>query len=140
MGVAEDDGIVVDIDDPAFRGSRLRDLVHVVGRGQAGADVQELADARLGGEEPDRAAQEVTIPPRSHDRARLYLKDIFDSDPVSLEVVLSPEQRVIYPRHVGDCRVERPRHLSRSSFGSDGIAGGNSPGRPGVSGRQAGHR
>ena len=49
------DGVVVDIDDAALWRHRLGDLVGVVGRGQAGADVEELADARLAGQILDRA-------------------------------------------------------------------------------------
>jgi hypothetical protein len=59
--VAEDDRIVIDVDDSAFRGDRRRDLVHVVSRRQAGTDIEELADARLTGKEPDRATQELTV-------------------------------------------------------------------------------
>ena len=38
------DGVVVHVDDPGFGGDGLGDLVGVARRGDAGADVQELAD------------------------------------------------------------------------------------------------
>jgi hypothetical protein len=45
---------MVHVDDPGIRGGRLGYLMSVAGGGQPGADVQELAHAALGGEEPRR--------------------------------------------------------------------------------------
>lgn len=42
--------VVVHIDDPALRRRPLGGFVGVVEGGQPGADIQELADARLGGQ------------------------------------------------------------------------------------------
>jgi hypothetical protein len=42
--VGEHQRVVVDIDDPGLRRRTLRDLVGVVGRRQAGADVEKLTD------------------------------------------------------------------------------------------------
>ena len=53
-GVADHHRIVVHVDDPRLRRGLLRDLVGVVGRRQAGADVQELADAVAAGQQPHR--------------------------------------------------------------------------------------
>jgi hypothetical protein len=55
--VGQHDGVVVHIDDAALRGDLLGDLVGVVGGGQAGADVQELADAGLAGQVADGTGQ-----------------------------------------------------------------------------------
>jgi hypothetical protein len=63
--VAEDDGIVVDVDDARDRGRVLRDLVGVVRTGQAGADVEELPDTRLSRQVADRAAKEAPVGPES---------------------------------------------------------------------------
>jgi len=45
--VQQDDGVVVDVDDPAVWSLALGDLVGVVGGRDAGSDVEELADACL---------------------------------------------------------------------------------------------
>ena len=50
--------VVVHVDDLGLRGGALGDVVGVVRGGQAGADVEELADARLPGQVPDRAGEE----------------------------------------------------------------------------------
>jgi len=50
--------VVVQIHEAGFGRRHLRDLVHVVGARQAGADVQELADPGLPGQVPDGAPQE----------------------------------------------------------------------------------
>ena len=41
------DRVVVHVDDPHIGGGLLRDLVDVPGRRDAGADVDDLADARV---------------------------------------------------------------------------------------------
>src|SRR5216684_8031764 len=57
-GVREHQRVVVDVDDAALRHDGLGHLVGVVSRGQAGADVEELAYARLGGQVAHAAGQE----------------------------------------------------------------------------------
>jgi hypothetical protein len=49
-GVREDQGVVVHVDDPGVGGGALGHFVGVVGGGQAGADVQELANREPAGE------------------------------------------------------------------------------------------
>jgi hypothetical protein len=56
--VGQDHRVVVDIDDPGVGGDPLGDLVGVVGGGQAGADVQELADPGLAGQVGDGPDEE----------------------------------------------------------------------------------
>jgi hypothetical protein len=53
--------VVIHVDDAGLGRGALRHLVGVVAAGQAGADVEELADARLGGQVVDRAAEEGTV-------------------------------------------------------------------------------
>jgi hypothetical protein len=48
--VRRDDRVVVDVEDPGSRCGLLGDLVDVARGGQPGADVEELADALLGGQ------------------------------------------------------------------------------------------
>jgi hypothetical protein len=45
--VGQHDWVVVDVNDPCLGGDRLGDLVEVGAGGDAGADVEELADAGL---------------------------------------------------------------------------------------------
>jgi hypothetical protein len=52
--------VVVDVDHPGIRGRPLGYLVRVAGGGDSRADVQELADARVGGLPVGR---EVSVPP-----------------------------------------------------------------------------
>jgi hypothetical protein len=80
--MGEDGHVVVDVDDPAFRGGRLRDFVDVAGGRQAGADVKELADSPFFGEEPDHPPQERAVLPRAAGRLRLYLENPFRCLPV----------------------------------------------------------
>src|SRR5439155_19384220 len=49
-GVRQDQRVVVDVDDAALRRDGLGHLVRVAGRGQPGAEVEELPDARVGGQ------------------------------------------------------------------------------------------
>jgi hypothetical protein len=56
-----DQRIVVDVDDATPRRGRLGDFVGVVGRGQPGADVEELTDPCLGGQVADDADQEPAL-------------------------------------------------------------------------------
>jgi len=69
-GVGQDDGVVVHVDDPGLRGDGLGDLVGVARRGYAGADVEELADAGLGGEVADHPAEERPVRPRGEGHLR----------------------------------------------------------------------
>ena len=50
--------VVVHVDDPAGRVDRLREIAAGLGAGQAGADVDELPDARLEREKSHRALME----------------------------------------------------------------------------------
>ena len=55
----ENPAVLEGLNEAVRPGDALRHLVGVVGRRQAGADVQELADPGLGREEADRAAGEL---------------------------------------------------------------------------------
>ena len=60
----EHDGIVVHVRDQGPRVRVLRDLVHIGGGGNTGANVQELGNARVAGQITYRAAQEGPVLPR----------------------------------------------------------------------------
>src|SRR5690606_26850369 len=67
-GVGEDERVVVDVDDAGVGRGALRHLVGVVDGRQAGADVEELPDADLAGQVPDRAGEEGPgVPRHVHD-------------------------------------------------------------------------
>lgn len=59
--MGHDQRVIVHVDDARLRRDPLSDLVSVVRRRQAGADVQELANARLASQVADRADQEATV-------------------------------------------------------------------------------
>jgi hypothetical protein len=63
LSVQDDDRVAVNVDDPRVRGGRLGDLVDVGGGGQARADVEELPDTPLRGEEIDDPAEEGPVHP-----------------------------------------------------------------------------
>ena len=60
-GVGEDDRIVVDVGDPRLRCDGLGNLVSIARGGDAGPDVEELPDARVGGEVADGASEERPV-------------------------------------------------------------------------------
>jgi hypothetical protein len=101
--------VIVDVDDPARRVHPLRDLVHIPGRGQAAADVEELPDARLGRQETYRAGEELPILPRHGPRARHPGEHPVRHFPVHRVVVLAPDAIVVDPRRVRPARVD-PRY------------------------------
>jgi hypothetical protein len=89
-GVSEDHRVVVDVHDAGLRRDGLGDLVGVARRRDAGADVEELADARLPGEVPDHAAEERPVRPRAVGHVRPDLKRRVHGRPVRRVVVLPP--------------------------------------------------
>ena len=67
----------------------LGDLVGVVGRGQAGADVEELPDPGLAGQVAHRPAEEPALQPGDMGDAREHLQDHVADLAVGREVVLA---------------------------------------------------
>ena len=70
-------------------GSGLRDLVGIVRRRDAGADVEELPDADLGGQVPDGPAEELPVGPDVADDRRPDGDDRLRGPLVGGEVVLA---------------------------------------------------
>ena len=108
-GVREDDGIVVDVDDPGLRGDGLGDLVGAARRRDAGAEVEELPYPRLGGEVAHGAAEERPVRPRGEGHVRPDLERFLGSRPVGGVVVLSTQQVVVHPGLVRRAGIERQR-------------------------------
>jgi hypothetical protein len=74
--------------------------VHVARRGEAGADVQELGDARFRGQVGDGAADEGAVLPRGDAQARPRLERLFRYLAVGGEIVLAAKEVVVDPRGV----------------------------------------
>jgi NAD(P)-dependent dehydrogenase (short-subunit alcohol dehydrogenase family) len=114
-GVGQHDGIVVEVDHAGGRVDPLGDLVHVVGGGQPGADVEQLPDADLADQVADDPAEHVAL--SAH--AQLDLRDRHEypvtDRSVGGEVVLPAEQVVVQPRDVGPRRVHG--HVGVSAIG-----------------------
>jgi dihydrofolate reductase/predicted enzyme related to lactoylglutathione lyase len=62
-GVRQHHRVVVHVHDARVRGDGLGDLVRAAGRGQSGADVEELADPALAGQVPDHAGEKRPVRP-----------------------------------------------------------------------------
>ncbi|GAA2857045.1 hypothetical protein HD593_009839 [Nonomuraea rubra] len=103
-GVHEHHRITIDVDHPG-PGSQL---VHVAARGQARADVEELADAGPG-EEPHRPAEERAAGPGRRAQLGSHLEDLLRRRTVGGEVVLAAEKVVVEPGHAGCIRIEAER-------------------------------
>jgi hypothetical protein len=99
-GVHDDDGVAVHVDDPRVRVGGLRDLVDVGHGGQARADVEELPDAPLGGEEMDDPAEEGPVRQGRPRASRDHGQDLRGRGAIGVEVVLPAKNVVIDPGHV----------------------------------------
>ncbi len=104
--MGEHQRVAVDVDDPGVGGVPLGDLMGVVGGGQPGADVEELAYPLLDGEVPHGAAQELAAGARHVDQAGEDLLDLVPGLPVDLVVVLPAHEVVPEPGGVRRARVD----------------------------------
>jgi hypothetical protein len=98
--VREHHRVAVHVHDARRRRYRLRHLVHVVGGGQAGADVKELPDARLGRQEPHRAAEEPAVLPQPGPPRGPCGQRLIGHGAVGGEVVLAADVVVIHARRM----------------------------------------
>jgi hypothetical protein len=93
-GVRQDNGVVVHVDDPRFRGQPLGGLVDGPGHGQAGADVEELPHSPVN-ERADGVILEPAREPRGLRHPRHLLGHGAHGVPVSREIVLAPQTLII---------------------------------------------
>jgi hypothetical protein len=100
-------GVVVDVDDPGPGRHALRDLVGVVVGRDPGADVDELPDPRLGGQEAHRAGEEGAVGADREHQVRVRLQGPFAEFPVRGEVVLPAQILIIYWASNHTCGPER---------------------------------
>ncbi len=96
-GVQQHGRVVVDIADPRRRGQPLGNLVGVLRGGKPGSDVEELADPRLGDQEPHRPGEERAVVPGPRPQAGECLQRPFRGLPVRRVIVLAAEQVVVDP-------------------------------------------
>ena len=122
-GVRQHDRVVVHVDHPGFRRDALRDLVHVAGAGQAGADVQELPDPGLGGQVPHGPVEERPVLPGGGAHRGPGAQHLAGRLPVGREVVFPAQEVVVDPGGM------RPGHVD-SRRRRDRLAGWC--GRPGI--------
>src|SRR5690606_11861864 len=106
VGVGEDDGVVVDVDDPCVGCGALGHLVGVVGGRQARADVQELPHPLLGDQEADGSPEEETAGVRDVDQPGEDLLDLLADLPVDLVVVLAADEVVPEAGRVRPARID----------------------------------
>ena len=94
--------VVIDIDDAAVRRDGLGDLMSVLGCGQAGADVEELADAALGGQEPYGPGKERPVGPCSRHYLRTMGDDFLSDHTVGGVVIFTTQPVAIDPSWLRD--------------------------------------
>ena len=110
-GVGQHHRVVVDVDHAAAGRDVLRDLVGVVRGRDAGADVEELADARLPGQVTHRAGQEGAVGADRVDDVRIGLDRLLAGRPVGGEVVLAAQPVVVDAGDMRHAGVEVQGHL-----------------------------
>lgn len=101
--------VVVDVHDLGFRGQPLRHLMGVVRRGQPGADVEELADPGLLGQEGHRSAQEPPVFHCGDTDGREPCGDRISGFPVGGEVIFAAQPIVVPAGRVRHRRVDMRR-------------------------------
>jgi hypothetical protein len=106
-GMRADDRVIVDIHDPRPRVGGAGDLMHVALRGQAGADVHELADAGRRHQVPHYPPQECPVGASARRRVRSHLQGEFDNCAVGSVVVLPAQMLIIYLAGNHTCGPER---------------------------------
>ena len=94
--MGDDDRVIVHVDHPRPGVDLAHDLVHGTLCGQPDADVEELADAGFGRQEPNDPAQEAPILHRRPAQPGHQREHPLRSDPVRLEVVLAAQILIIY--------------------------------------------
>ena len=88
----EHERVVVDVDDLGLRRYLLSDLVGVVSRGQAGADVEELPDPGLVGQVAHRASQETALQAGDMGDVGKYLHDESPTSRSAAKLSLPPSR------------------------------------------------
>jgi len=104
--VRQHDRVIVHVDDPGLGRDRLGDLMGVARCRDASANIEELADPRLPGQEANGPPEEGPVGPAAGGEARVDLEPGLHRLAVGRVVVLAAEQVVIHPGLVGHGGVE----------------------------------
>ena len=105
----EHHGIVVHINHPAAGLHALGDLVGVVRRRDAGADVQKLPDARHPRQVAHRIGQESPLRADIAQDSRIGLNHLLGGLPVNREIILAAQPVVVDPGDVRHAGVQAAR-------------------------------
>jgi hypothetical protein len=105
-GVDQDQRVIVDVDDPGLGRDALCQLVGVVGRRQAGPEVEELPDTGLAGQEPDGPAEESAAGLGEITDLRELAEHRVGGVAVGGEIVLAAEQVIPDPGTVRHADVQ----------------------------------
>jgi hypothetical protein len=111
LAVHGDARVVVHVDHAGRWVDRLGDLVRVLRGRQAGAEVEELADAPVG-HVPDRAPQRSPVEPRAIAAVRHGPHRFLGHHAVHGEIVLAAQDGVVDSRHAWHGRVDVRRCIS----------------------------
>jgi hypothetical protein len=106
LGVAEHHRVIIGVDDPRLGSDPLRDVVGVVGRRQAGPDIEELPDALAIRQLVHRVDQEQPRGPGDQRQGRHHVEHLLGRLPVGGEIVLAAQPVVPHPRRVRHGGVE----------------------------------
>ena len=105
-GVDQHERVVVDVGDRALGRHLLRQFVGAARGGQAGTDVQELADAAVTGQVAHRPGQERPVGPCPGHHVRAAAGHLVADRPVGFVVILAAEPVVVHPRRMRHPRIE----------------------------------
>ncbi len=117
-GVDQHEWVVVHVDDAGSRRDPLRDLVGVLGGGQPGADVEELAEPHLTGEELHGPAQERAVLAGGHPDRGERGGHLVGGLTVGGEVVLAAQPVVVPAGRVRHARVDFAGWSARVGHGT----------------------
>jgi hypothetical protein len=98
--------VIVHVNHAGSRRGLPGHLMHVPGRGNAGADVDELRYPRLAGQEPHRPLHERAVGPRDGAYFRKGAQDLADGFPVSGIVVPAAQIGVIHAGRMRPTRID----------------------------------
>ena len=97
----DDDGIGIDVDDPARLRPLADDGVDAAGERDAAAELDKLSDAEVEGQ-PGGLAQQVLVYRQPGGDLRIGVQESGGGSPVGGEVVAAAEQRVTDPGGIRD--------------------------------------
>jgi hypothetical protein len=116
--MGQDERIVVHVHNPAVPRHRLGDLMRAIWCGQAGADVEELADTCIGGQVANHASEECPVGPRTLDHLWTGAHHFLRRLPVRREMIFPAEPEVIDACGMRHVRIESAASGGNRAWGS----------------------